>query len=314
MSLIVAVVVGLLAGSLWLQLGDIALWWKSAAPDLISRALGERTARVGAALFAGAALALSGTIVQSTVRNPLAEPGLLGITAGAGVGAVLVVTTGLGGGGRPALVTMAVAAGLATFMLIALISWRGGLLPDRFVLVGIGCGYVLTALTTFMLLRSEPWETPRILTWLSGTTYGRSLPDVAPVVAVLIVVTPIVVILRRQLDLLAIDEDTPRILGINLERTRFGVLALAAVLAAVSVIAVGTVGFVGLVAPHLARSLVGARHARVIPVAMILGALLVVVADTFGRTIISPSQLPAGLMIALIGAPYFVWLLRSSHE
>ena len=165
-----------------------------------------------------------------------------------------------------------------------------------------------------MLLRSEPWETPRILTWLSGTTYGRSLPDVAPVVTVLIVVTPIVVILRRQLDLLAIDEDTPRILGVNLERTRFGVLALAAVLAAVSVIAVGTVGFVGLVAPHLARSLVGARHARVIPVAMILGALLVVVADTFGRTIISPSQLPAGLMIALIGAPYFVWLLRSSHE
>ena len=312
--LIVAVVVGLLAGSLWLQLGDIALWWKSAAPDLISRALGERTARVAAALFAGAALALSGTIVQSTVRNPLAEPGLLGITAGAGVGAVLVVTTGLGGGGRPALVTMAVAAGLATFMLIALISWRGGLLPDRFVLVGIGCGYVLTALTTFMLLRSEPWETPRILTWLSGTTYGRSLPDVAPVVTVLIVVTPIVLIVRRQLDLLAIDEDTPRILGINLERTRFGVLALAAVLAAVSVIAVGTVGFVGLVAPHLARSLVGARHARVIPVAMILGALLVVVADTFGRTIISPSQLPAGLMIALIGAPYFVWLLRSSHE
>src|SRR5690606_26258572 len=143
--------------------------------DLVGRALDERAPRVAAAVLAGAALSLAGVAVQGTVRNPLAEPGLLGITAGAGLGAVIVVTTGLGGGGRPALIAMAVLAGLATFGLITLLSWRGGLLPDRFVLVGIGCGYALTAVTAFLLLRSDPWETPRILTWLSGTTYGRSL-------------------------------------------------------------------------------------------------------------------------------------------
>lgn len=208
------------------------------------------------------------------------------------------------------LVALAVIAGLATFAIVALLAWRGGLQPDRFVLIGIGCGYALTAVTTFLLLRSDPWETPRILTWLSGTTYGRSLPDVVPVFVALLIATPLLVVLRRHLDLLAVDDDTPRILGIQLERTCLGVLAIAAVLAAVSVVAVGTVSFVGLVAPHLARGLVGARHSRVIPVAMLLGGLFVLVADALGRTLIAPSQLPAGLMIALVGAPYFVWILR----
>ncbi|WP_334151430.1 iron ABC transporter permease [Microbacterium sp.] len=312
--LAVTIVISLLSGSLWLRTGDLALWLQQGAPDLVTRALDERAPRIAAAVLAGAALALAGVAVQGTVRNPLAEPGLLGITAGAGLGAVIVVTTGLGGGGRPILIAMAIAAGLLTFALITLLAWRGGLLPDRFVLVGIGCGYAISAVTTFLLLRSDPWETPRILTWLSGTTYGRSLPDVLPVAVVLLLAIPTLWGMRRQLDLLAIDEDTPRILGVPPERTRLGVLALAAVLAAVAVVAVGTVGFVGLVAPHLDRSLVGARHGRVIPIAMVLGGLLVLVADTLGRTLIAPSQLPAGLMIALVGAPYFVWLLSRMRD
>jgi iron complex transport system permease protein len=306
--LAVAVLVGLLAGSLWLRTGDLGLWLQGGAPDLVARALGERAPRVAAAALAGAALALAGCVVQSSVRNPLAEPGLLGITAGAGLGAVLVVTSGAGG--RPALVLMAVLTGLATFAVITALAWRGGMQPDRFVLVGIGCGYALNAVTTFLLLRADPWETPRILTWLSGTTYGRILPDVLPVAVALAVALPLVLGMRRRLDLLAVDEDTPRLLGVRTGRARLGLLAVAAVLAAVSVVAVGVVGFVGLVAPHLARALVGARHGRSVPVAVVLGALLVCVADTLGRTLIAPSQLPAGLMIALIGAPYLVWLLR----
>ena len=310
--LLVAIVVGLLAGSLWLRTGDIGLWLQGAAPDLIGRALDERTPRVAAAVLAGAALALAGCVVQGTVRNPLAEPGVLGISAGAGLGAVTVVTSL--GGGRPLLIIMAVVMGLATFALIALLAWRGGLLPDRFVLIGIGCGYGLSALTTFLLLRADPWNTPRILTWLSGTTYGRTLPDVLPVAVALVVAVPLLLGMRRQLDLLAIDEDTPRILGVRLERTRLTLLGIAAVLAALSVVAIGAVGFVGLVAPHLARAMVGARHGRLIPLSMLLGALLVCIADTLGRTLIAPAQIPAGLMIALIGAPYFVWLLRRARE
>lgn len=307
-----AVFVAILAGSLWLRTGDIALWLRGTAPDLIGQALDDRVPRVVAAVLAGAALGLAGCAVQSAVRNPLAEPGVLGITAGAGLGAVSVVTSGLPGG-RPLLVAAAVVTGLATFGVIAMLAWRGGLLPDRFVLIGIGCGYGLSSITTFLLLRADPWNTPRILTWLSGTTYGRTLPDVVPIAMALALALPTLLAMRGRLDLLAVDEDTPRIVGVRLERTRFAALAIAAVLAALSVIAIGVVGFVGLVAPHLARSLVGARHGRAIPVAMLLGALLVCVADTLGRTLVAPAQIPAGLMIALVGAPYFIWVLRQSR-
>ncbi|MBQ0826022.1 iron ABC transporter permease [Streptomyces tagetis] len=310
--LAVAVLVAVLAGSLWLRTGDLALWVRGAAPGLIGQALDDRVPRVIAAVLAGAALGLAGCVVQGAVRNPLAEPGVLGITAGAGLGAAGVVTSGLPGG-RPVLIAVAVAAGLATFALIALLSWRGGFLPDRFVLVGIGCRYGLSSVTTFLLLRADPYNTPRIFTWLSGTTYGRTLSDVVPVAVALAVALPVLLALRGRLDLLAVDEDTPRIVGVRVERTRFAALAIAAVLAALSVIAVGVVGFVGLVAPHLARSLVGARHGRAIPVAMLLGGVLVCVADALGRTLVAPAQVPAGLMIALVGAPYFVWVLRQSR-
>ncbi|WP_329594985.1 iron ABC transporter permease [Streptomyces sp. NBC_01362] len=306
------VLVATLAGSLWLRTGDIVLWGRGVAPDLIGQALDDRVPRVVAAVLAGAALGLSGCVVQSAVRNPLAEPGVLGITAGAGLGAVSIVTSGLSGG-RPMLIAAAVATGLATFGGIALLAWRGGFLPDRFVLIGIGCGYGLSSITTFLLLRADPWNTPRIFTWLSGTTYGRSLPDVVPVAAALALALPVLLGMRHRLDLLAVDEDTPRVVGVRPERTRFAALAIAAVLAALSVIAVGVVGFVGLVAPHLARSLVGARHGRVIPVSMLLGGLLVCVADALGRTVVAPAQMPAGLMISLVGAPYFIWVLRRSR-
>ncbi|WP_328499509.1 iron ABC transporter permease [Streptomyces sp. NBC_00414] len=307
-----AALVAVLAGSLWLRTGDIALWAQGAAPALIGQALDDRVPRVVAAVLAGAALGLAGCVVQSAVRNPLAEPGVLGITAGAGLGAAAVVTSGLSGG-RPLLIVTAVATGLATFAVIALLSWRGGFLPDRFVLVGIGCGYGLSSVTTFLLLRADPYNTPRIFTWLSGTTYGRTLPDVVPVAVALALALPVLLAMRRQLDLLAVDEDTPRIVGVRPVRARVAALTIAAVLAALSVIAVGVVGFVGLVAPHLARSLVGARHGRAIPVAMLLGALLVCVADALGRTVVAPAQVPAGLMVALVGAPYFVWVLRQSR-
>lgn len=305
------VVLGLLAGSLWLRTGDLLLWVQGDAPELIARALTDRVPRVGAAVVAGAALALAGTAVQTTVRNPLAEPGLLGITAGAGLGAAGVVT--LLGGSRPLMVLCAVAVGVATFALISLLAWRGGLAPERFVLVGIGTGYAMSALTTFLLLSANPFDTPKILTWLSGTTYGRSLADVTPVLIALVLIAPALLALHRELDLLAIDEDTPRVLGVRLERTRFAVMGLAAVLASISVVAVGVVGFVGLVAPHLARALVGGRHLRVIPVAMLLGGALVGLADALGRSLIAPAQVPAGLMVALLGAPYFVWLLWRSR-
>jgi iron complex transport system permease protein len=311
---------GLLAGSTWLRTGDIALWLQGQGPAVVRFALDERAPRVLAAIVAGAALALAGTMVQATARNPLAEPGILGITGGAGLGAVVVVTavagTAWGNGvaaSTGAMLLAAVVGGLVAFGLVYLLAWRGGLHADRLVLIGIGLGYLTTALTTFLLLNSDPWNTPRIYTWLSGTTYGRDFSQVLPVLIVLALAIPLAVVVRRELDLLALDDDTPRLVGVRLEHSRLLVLAVAAVLAATSVTAVGVVGFVGLVAPHAARALVGGRHARVLPVAMLLGAVLLGLADTLGRTVIAPAQLPAGLAVALLGAPYFVWLLARSR-
>jgi iron complex transport system permease protein len=315
------VVVGLLAGSTWLRTGDIVLWLQGEGPAVVRFALDERAPRVAAAVVAGAALALSGTMVQATARNPLAEPGILGITGGAGLGAVIVVTSVAGtawGNGiaasTGATLIAAVIGGMVAFALVYLLAGRSGLLADRLVLVGIGLWNLTAALTTFLLLRSDPWNTPRIYTWLSGTTYGRDFAEVLPVLVLLALAIPLATSMPRELDLLALDDDTPRLVGVGLERTRLLVLAVAAALAATSVTAVGVVGFVGLVAPHAARALVGGRHARVLPVAMLLGAVFLGLADLLGRTVIAPAQLPAGLAVALLGAPNFVWLLaRSRH-
>jgi len=309
--LVLVVVLGLLSGSIFLKLGDLALWFQDAAPTLIDRAFSERLPRTTAALCAGAALGLAGCLVQGTVRNPLAEPGILGITAGAGLGAALVVT--VFDGSRSLLVAFAVMTGLASFAAIAALAWRRGFSPERFVLIGIGAGYALSALTTYLLLNIDSWQTPRIYTWLSGSTYGREFADVVPVTVMLILSIPVVLLMSRKLDLLAIDEDLPKVLGIQTARTRMIALTISAILAAVSVVAIGVVGFVGLIAPHLARSLVGARHHRLIPVSIIFGALLVSLADTLGRTVIAPAQIPAGLVVSLLGTPYFIWLLYRSR-
>lgn len=306
------VLAGLLLGSTRLLTGDIVLWLTDSAPPLVAFALDERAPRVVAAVVAGAALGLSGSITQAVSRNPLAEPGLLGITGGAGLGAVLVVTSATAS--NVGMLMAAVTGGLLAFALVYALAWRGGLSADRFILIGIGVSYGAVALTTFVLLRANPWDTPRIYTWLSGTTYGRIWEQVIPLAIVLAIALPFAFVRRRDLDILAMDEDTPKLVGIRLERTRLALLVTAAVLAALGVVAVGVIGFVGLVAPHAARALVGAKHGRSIPVAVLLGAVLVGVADTLGRTIIAPAQLPAGLVVALIGAPYFVWLLWRSRD
>lgn len=302
---------GLLGGHTWLLTGDIALWLQGQAPAPIAFALDERAPRIVAAVVAGAALALSGAVIQGVSRNPLADPGILGVTGGGGLGAVLVITSITSSTGG--MIAGAVTGSLLAFALVYLLSWRGGLNADRFLLIGIGVSYFTVSLTTFFLLRSNPWDTPKIYTWLSGTTYGRVWEQVIPLAIVLVIAVPFVVMSRRELDVLSLDEDTPRLVGIRLEPVRLTLLLVAAVLAALSVTAIGVIGFVGLVAPHAARALVGARHSRVIPTAVLLGGLLVGIADTIGRTVIAPAQLPAGLVVALIGAPYFVWLLWRSR-
>jgi len=306
--LVGALLLGMLGGDRWLLGGDVLNWLQGRSGRALTFVLDQRWPRVAAAALAGVALAVAGTAVQAVCRNPLAEPGVLGVTSGAGVGAIALITMVPMAG----IWTMSAAAGagaLLAFTVVYGLSWRGGLSSDRLVLIGVGVQAACTSITVLIIVLTDPWNTAKALTWLSGSTYGRVPEQLIPVALALVITVPVLVWLRRDLDLLALDEDTPRILGVPLEPVRLAALGCAVLLTSTAVSAVGVVGFVGLVAPHAARALVGAHHHRVLPVAALLGAVLVSLADTLGRTVIAPAQVPAGLVTALIGTPYFVYLL-----
>ncbi|GLY98404.1 iron ABC transporter permease [Actinoplanes sp. NBRC 103695] len=311
-GLVAAFVAALLLGDQLVLLGDVANWLSGRSGRVVTFVLDQRWPRVLAALLGGAALALAGSIVQAVCRNPLAEPSLLGITPGASVGAIAVVLLLPGVGVWPVM-GVATLFALGTFALVYRLASGRGPTSDRIVLVGIGVSAAATALTTLTVLVVSPWNTNLALTWLSGSTYGRTAAQILPVLVVLAVALPLTLVGARSLDLVSLDEDVPRVLGVPLNRSRLAFLSLAAVLTASAACAVGALGFVGLVAPHAARALVGSKHARSVPVAVALGALLVSVADTLGRTVLAPTQLAAGLVTALIGAPYFVLLLWRSR-
>jgi ferric hydroxamate transport system permease protein len=306
--LVGVLVAAVLLGDSKLLLGDVANWAQGRAGRVVQFVLDTRVPRVTAALLAGAALALSGTLVQAVTRNPLAEPGVLGVSGGAGLGAVLLVTT-VESAGSWEVAGAAFGGAAVTASLVFGLAARGGFRQNRLVLLGMGVSSAAAALISLIIVLSDPFDTTKALTWLSGSTYGRNMPDALPVAVVLVVGTVLAVVRRRELDLVALDEDTPRLLGLGLPRARFGFLVVAVLLSASAVAAAGTIGFVGLVAPHAARALVGRRHVRVVPVSLLLGAVLVCLADLAGRTVIAPAQLGAGLMTAVIGAPYFLYLL-----
>ncbi|MER6253920.1 iron ABC transporter permease [Streptomyces sp. NPDC001584] len=317
-AVLVAVLVGVvlaavLLGDTKLLLGDVLNWAQGRAGRTITFVLDTRVPRVLAALLAGAALALAGTLVQAVTRNPLAEPGVLGVSGGAALGAVLLVTTvPLAGSWSVAGAAFAGAA-LSSVIVFGLAA-HGGFQQNRLVLVGFGVATASAALVSLLIILTDPFNATKALTWLSGSTYGRTLPDVVPLAIVLFVGLVVAVARRTELDLVSLDEDTPRLLGLSLGRGRFGFLLLGVLLSATAVAAAGTIGFVGLVAPHAARALVGRQHTRVVPVAVLLGAVLVCTADLVGRTMIAPAQLGAGLMTAVIGTPYFLHLLVRSRR
>lgn len=307
------VVAAVLLGDTGLLLGDVVNWARGRGDRVVTFVLDTRVPRVLAALLAGAALALAGTLVQAVTRNPLADPGVLGVSGGAGLGAVLLVTT-VSGAGSWSVAGAAFAGAAVTAALVFGLAARGGFGQTRLVLIGVGASAATTAVISLLIVLTDPFNATKALTWLSGSTYGRTMPDTLPVAGALAVGVVVAVARRRDLDLVGLDDDTPRLLGIRPAPARLGFLALSVLLSATAVAAAGTIGFVGLVAPHAARALVGRRHVRVVPVATLLGATLVCAADLVGRTVIAPAQLGAGLMTAVIGAPYFLYLLVRTRK
>ncbi|MEV4647138.1 iron ABC transporter permease [Saccharopolyspora sp. NPDC049357] len=306
------VVASVLLGDRILLLGDVGNWLGGQAGPIVSNVMGNRVPRVLAALLAGAALALAGAAIQAVTRNPLAEPGILGTSGGAGVGAVAVITFAPALGFWAQATAAGVGAALAAAVVFA-VAARGGFSSERLVLIGFGMQAGTQALITLLITLTDPWNETKALTWLGGSTYGRLPEHLVPIALAIVVAVPLLIGARGELDLLSLDDETPRVLGVPVPRARLGLLLCAVLLTGAAVAAIGVIAFVGLVAPHAARAVVGRRHSRSLPVAALLGAILVCAADAVGRTAIAPDQLPAGLITALIGTPYFLHLLHRAR-
>lgn len=274
-----------------------------------------RTPRTLLAVMVGAGLASSGVVLQAVVRNPLADPYLLGINSGASCGAAAAILFGLGSGlaSGVLLQTSAFLGALAASVLVfAIAQHRRRLIPLRLLLAGVAVGYALSAATSFLIFSSDSAEGSRsVMFWLLGSL-GLAAWDGALVVSAIVLALCLTVmhVQARRLDALSIGDDTTLSLGINPDRLRAVVLVVVCLLVGVLVAMAGSIGFIGLVVPHLARRLVGSTHRFVLPVSALIGASLLVVADILARVIIAPQELPIGIITAIIGAPFLLLLVR----
>ena len=306
--LVAAALGSILVGDTMLLGGDVVNFVRGDASNAIQIILETRIPRVVAALLGGASLAIAGASLQAVTRNPLADPGVLGISGSAGLGAVFMLIAVQATDFWAVFTGASVCAIVVGFALCGLSS-RGGLDQARIVLVGVGLSAAAAALTTAIIMAADPWNQTLAQTWLAGSTYGVTLGQCLPMGICLVLAIVVVAAARKDLDLLQMDEFTPRILGVRVSQTRAILILTVLLLTAATTVTVGVISFVGLVAPHAARLLVGRRNASVQPLAAVLGALLLTVADGLGRTVIAPAQIPAGLVTAVIGCPYFLWLL-----
>ncbi len=266
-----------------------------------------RLPRVLTAAAVGAGLALSGAVMQAITRNPLADPYLLGLSAGASLGAVSVLVLGATLLIAPAAFVGALAALMAT-LLIARAS--GPLSPSRTVLAGVAVSAFAAALTSFVIFWTATNDSYReILAWLLGSLAGARWPAVAIAVGAIIVVGIPLTLAGRTLDAFAFGDTAAAALGVHVERTRWILLVATALLTGAMVSVSGSIGFIGLVLPHAVRLVVGTANRAVLPLSALLGAIVLVWADTAARTVFDPRELPVGIVTAIVGAPLFVLLL-----
>ncbi|WP_245817595.1 FecCD family ABC transporter permease [Hydrococcus rivularis] len=272
-----------------------------------------RLPRTVVAYLVGVGLAISGTILQGLTRNSLADPSIVGIDAGASLAAVTFIVI-FPSAPLFALPLSAFVGALSVALVIYLFAWSQGSSPLRFILIGIGLGAIAGALTSLMLTFGAIHDVTQALIWLTGSVSGRSWEYVWLLVLWLIVLVPLSLGLAVELDALNLGDDIARGLGSRVERQRGLLLLVSVALAAVSVAVAGTVSFVGLIAPHLGRQLVGPLHQGLIPTTAAIGGLIVVSADLLGRTLFAPIELPCGSIAAIVGAPYFLYLLIQNRK
>ncbi len=272
-----------------------------------------RLSRSLVAAFCGAGLALSGAILQSLLRNPLAEPYVLGISAGASTGAVSVMLLGFGAGAI-SLSAGAFAGALLAFTFVVMLA-SGRQTADRTILAGVAASQLFNALTSYIVSTSANAEQARsVMFWLLGSFAGVRWPDVALAASVVSIGLVVCIWHSRALDAFTFGEDAARSLGIAVQRVRVVLLLVTALMTATMVSMVGAIGFVGLVIPHAARFIVGPGHMRLLPTCALVGALFMVVADIVSRIIIAPQVLPIGVVTALVGVPFFSVILYRARR
>ncbi|QJC54122.1 iron ABC transporter permease [Paenibacillus albicereus] len=311
--LLAAVILSIGTGSvhvpLW-EVGKTLIGKGTAQHELILLQL--RLPRAAASLLVGAAMAVSGALLQALVRNPLASPDLLGTTSGAAAAAIAFIAATNGEASIAWLPLAALAGGCAASALTYLLAWKKGSSPLRMVMIGVSVSSAMGALSIYFTLAGPLYLVSQALGWMAGTVYGTSWKHVAYLAPWVLVGTLVAMAQARSLNVLELGDPLATGVGVKVERKRFLFIAWSVALASSAVGIAGGISFVGLMAPHMARTLVGSNNRFVLPASAILGAFLVLLADLAGRTLFMPLDIPAGLFTALLGAPFFMYLLLKS--
>lgn len=275
-----------------------------------------RLPRVVIAALVGCGLGVAGAVIQGITRNGLADPGILGINAGAGAAIVMFMFVfegqikGTGFISVMAMPMFGLAGGLGAAGLLYLFAWRKGTLdPQRLILVGIALGSGLGAVTLYLSLKMNAKDFEMATVWLTGSIWNANWTHILAMLPWLVLLIPLIVRKAHLLDLFQLGEESVKSLGVPLEKERNGLLLCSIGIVSASVSVSGSIGFVGLIAPHIAKRLVGIQHRRVIPLSGAVGMLLVITGDWIAKTVFAPAELPVGIVISIIGVPYFFYLL-----
>ena len=321
-TLFAVVLTALLAAAslFYLKCGAVEISWQNVfellclkscdiPENLILREI--RLPRLLCAMLSGAALAVSGAILQGVLRNPLASPGIVGISSGGGVAGIAAILLFSGNPHTTSCFTLAGAL-LSAFTVYAL-SWKNGVDPLRLILAGVAFSSICSAVASALLYVNSD-KAGNILPFTIGSLSMRNFDDFFSVLPFAGAGFAGAALFSRRLDLLSLGDDTARSAGVDVTLSRVVLLVSASLLAAAAVSIAGLLGFVGLIVPHAVRLVSGAGNRHLIPLSALSGALLVVLCDTVGRTAASPAEIPAGVMTALLGPPFFLWLLLKKRE
>lgn len=270
-----------------------------------------RFPRIVISVLAGAAVAVAGVLFQAVLKNPLADPGIIGISSGAGFVAVLVTAL------VPALYFVtpmfAFLGGVAAFFLVYSLSWKGGLSPLRIILVGVAVDALFTGLSSG-LNSMNGGNTSGVASIVEGNIAQKTWDDVRMLAPYVLVGLLLAFLFARSCNLLSLEDKTARGLGVNVNRQRILISLIGVLLASISTAVAGSISFLGLIVPHIGRILVGSDHKALIPFSMLSGAFLFLLADTIGRTIAYPYEITASIIMSIVGGPFFIILLRRSKK